>query len=368
VTVVVSKRRDRQVVRILGILGALPEGGQPSIKQLASRYGTRRETIYRDIRALEDAGYPVTGDDRGRLSHPRLLPEARRHAPHLKFTDVELTSLLWASMQAGSGSPFGETLEVATAKLRAMAVGDFASDRAGIENAFDSAAASAKDYRPHKDTILRLVDAIIRRRRCALKYQAPASSAVKSYEYEPYRLLSVSGGLYCLGKVPPYKNVTTLAVERITAIKIGETEFTLDPGIDIERDRQEAFGVIWEKPRNITLRFSADQAPYVRERQWHPTQRLRELRDSCLELTFRAGGTFEIVRWVLGWGAAVEVISPRELRNDVQRILAAALSKYEKTAIPQTSRNEPRSGGKRSQPGRATSMSRVTLKSTLSPL
>jgi predicted DNA-binding transcriptional regulator YafY len=327
-TAVASKRRDRQVVRILGILGTLLEGGQPSIHQLASRYGTRRETIYRDIRALEDAGYPVTGDDRGRLSHPRLLPEARRHAPHLRLTDSEIASLLWASKQAKTGSPFGENLASATAKLRAMAAGEQAGLTAGIAAVVDDAELGVKDYRPHKETILRLVDAIIRRRRCALQYQSPASPAKKSYEYEPYRLLTVSGGLYCLGKVPPYENITTLAVDRIAAIKILESEFSVDAGFDVARYRQEAFGVVWEKPKNVTVRFTADQSPYVRERQWHPTQRIRELRDGRLELTFRAGGTFEITRWVLGWGGAAEVIRPTSLRKHVQKMVAAALGSY----------------------------------------
>jgi proteasome accessory factor B len=327
-TAVASKRRDRQVVRILGILGALLEGGQPSIHQLANRFGTRRETIYRDMRALEDAGYPVTGDDLGRLSHPRLLPEARRHAPHVRLTDTEIASLLWASKQAKGGSPFGEALASATAKLRAMPTGGQDGLAAGIEAAVGDAGWGAKDYEPHKETILRLVDAIMRRRRCALRYQSPNSPARKSYEYEPYRLLTVSGGLYCLGKVPPYENITTLAVDRIAAIQILESEFTVDPGFDVARYRQEAFGVVWEKPQNVTVRFSVDQAPYVRERQWHPTQHIRRLRDGRLELTFRAGGKFEIARWILGWGAAAEVIRPARLRQQVRSILANALEPY----------------------------------------
>jgi predicted DNA-binding transcriptional regulator YafY len=72
------------VVRILGILGILIEGGVLSIRQMASQFGTRRETIYRDLRVLADAGYPVTCDEFGRLSHPRLLPEDRRRAPELR--------------------------------------------------------------------------------------------------------------------------------------------------------------------------------------------------------------------------------------------------------------------------------------------
>src|ERR1700722_439809 len=119
-TAVASKRRDRQVVRILGILGTLLEGGQPSIRQLASRYGTRRETIYRDMRALEDAGYPITGDEQGRLSHPRLLPEARLHAPRLRLSDAEIAALLWASKLAKTSSPFRNALESARAKLHGM--------------------------------------------------------------------------------------------------------------------------------------------------------------------------------------------------------------------------------------------------------
>jgi hypothetical protein len=52
----------------------------------------------------------------------------------------------------------------------------------------------------------------------------------------------------------------------------------------------------------VVVRFRPDQAPYVREREWHPSQRVRTLRDGRLELTLRAGGTFEFLRWILGWG------------------------------------------------------------------
>jgi hypothetical protein len=46
-----APRRDRQVVRILGILKTLLEGGRPSVCQLAARFKARRETIYRESRS-----------------------------------------------------------------------------------------------------------------------------------------------------------------------------------------------------------------------------------------------------------------------------------------------------------------------------
>lgn len=323
-----SKRRDRQVVRILGIVGTLLEGGQPSIRQLAARYGTRRETIYRDIRALEDAGYPIVGEDSGRLSHPRLLPEARRYAPQLRFADSEITALLWATRQAGAKSPFGDALSSAKVKLRAMVSAKDAAAAAGIDAAVIDGGYGVKDYGPHRETLMKLVEAIVRKRRCEAKYQSPGAPAAKRYQYEPYRLLAVGGGLYCVGKIPTRGDMTTLAVDRIRTLTVLASEFEIDPDFDLERYRRESFGIIWEEPMDITIRFASDQAPYVREREWHPTQTIRDLADGSVELSFRAGGMFEIVRWVLGWGESAEVIHPPALRERVHDQLTAALDNY----------------------------------------
>ena len=323
-----SSRRDRQVVRILGILGALLEGSQTTIRQLAARFGTRRETIYRDLRALEDAGYPIVGDDTGRLSHPRILPEARRHSPNLRLSDSEIKALLWVAKQAGTKTPFRDALRSAAPKLRAMASAGDAMVTAGIDQVLTEGDWGAKDYEPHRETILGLVEAIVRRRRCVVEYQSPGSPTSKRYPYDPYRLLSAAGGLYCIGKAPPHESLTTLAIDRFRALRVTDEGFEIDRDFDADRYRTESFGVVWEKPMNVVIRFRADQAPYVRERVWHPTQRIRELPDGQVDLSFRAGGEFEIARWILGWGDAAEVVRPPGLRQYVQLVLARALKPY----------------------------------------
>ena len=89
-----SPRRDRQVVRILGLLKTLIEGGRPTVHQLAARFKTRRETIYRDLHALEAIGYPIVGDESGRLSRPRLASEARPTLPPVALTRQETAALV----------------------------------------------------------------------------------------------------------------------------------------------------------------------------------------------------------------------------------------------------------------------------------
>src|ERR1017187_6386181 len=298
-----SKRRDRQVVRVIGILDALLHGTGDSVHDFARRFGTRRETIYRDLRTLEDAGYAVVGDNDGHLSRPHLL-EGRR-TPQVRFTPEELTALDWAAAQASAG-PFSEALDGAHQKLQVMRAAQ-GQEPVGLAEVTDSWGPTAPATAP--EVLLRLAEGILRRRACMVTYRTPDSAEPKKYLYHPYRLLNVAGAFYCTGKVPPRDCLTTLATHRITAIELMADSFTIDQALDLNRHRREAFGVVWEEPITVVLRFRADQAPYVAERQWHPSQELRWLPDGRLELTFRAGGVFEITRWILGWGDAVEVIA-----------------------------------------------------------
>ncbi|MBI4013470.1 MAG: WYL domain-containing protein [Candidatus Rokubacteria bacterium] len=176
------------------------------------------------------------------------------------------------------------------------------------------------------------------RRRCRVEYLAPGRDAPKTFPYDPYRLLSVQGGMYCIGKVPAYANLVTLAVDRIRMIALTDERFEPDPGFDPKRHEAEAFGIVWERPMRVVVRFRADQAPYVREREWHPSQRVRTLRDGRLELRVHAGGTLEIVRWVLGWGGAAEVVRPARLRQLVQAALGSALAGYRRVPVHRTAR------------------------------
>src|SRR5436309_14723355 len=65
-----ERRRDRQAVRLLSIILLLLQGGRLTVHELAARFKTARDTIYRDLRTLGDVGIPIEGDESGRLSRP----------------------------------------------------------------------------------------------------------------------------------------------------------------------------------------------------------------------------------------------------------------------------------------------------------
>jgi hypothetical protein len=77
--------------------------------------------------------YPIVGDDSGRLSHPRILPEARRHAPELRLADSEIAALLWAGRQAGAKWPFRDALFVGKGEAASHGICKGRSEGRGID-------------------------------------------------------------------------------------------------------------------------------------------------------------------------------------------------------------------------------------------
>jgi predicted DNA-binding transcriptional regulator YafY len=315
---------------MLGILKALTEGGRVTIPGLAARFRTTRQSIYRDIHALEGIGIPLMGDDQGGYAGVlRPAPGFRPALPLAPLTRPELLALAWAAKEHGSQQPFKAALGMALLKLQAILDRREADALTVLDGTVSGDERGTKDLGAHQETLLLLVKAIVGRFRCLVTYQAPGRDRPRRFPYEPYRIRAVQGGVYAVGRVPAYpKDIAPLALERIQSIEVMEETFTPAPDFDPKRYETETFGVAWEKPVTVVLRFRADQAPYVREREWHPTQRFRTLRDGRLEMTFRAGGTFEIVRWVLGWGSAVEVVRPTQLKARVTETLNSAVRTY----------------------------------------
>jgi predicted DNA-binding transcriptional regulator YafY len=321
-------RRDRQVIRLLTLLRLISNGTTPTVYALAARFKVRRESIYRDLKVLQEVGYPLVGDAQGRLSRPRLAPEAKLTIPPPPLTRQEITALLWAAKQVQPTRAFRAAIETALLKLQGYAPSKESTRGFQAGEVLENRPRGTKKSAQTEEWIHQCVEAALTHRRCLVEYQSPQRPKPTRFPFDPYRLLMVQGGTYCLGKAPAYGDIITLALERIRAFTHTEESFTVDPAYDPKKYETEAFGVVWEKPMTVVIRFRADQVPYVKERIWHPTQKFKDLPDGDTIMTFRAGGEFEITRWVLGWGSAARVLEPAALCQSIQMELQQAKEAY----------------------------------------
>lgn len=323
-------RRNRQVIRMVSLMLGLLRGDRLTVPALAEKHHVRKETIYRDLRALEDLGFPITGDIHGYKSRPRLREGYQAKLMPIPFTIPELAAICFSATLTENltGTALHGALHEAIAKIRSHVPTASLPLLDAASTVFGSFKKGYKDYRPHAETLGRLVQAMIESRRCEATYQSPHRSEPSRFVMDPYKLFEFGGSLYCFAYVSKHDQVITLAIDRIKALEATEETFAVSPNFSFEKLRDQAFGVVGGEPMTVRIQFRQDQVPYVKERIWHPTQTFEDLPNGDTIMTFRAGGEFEIVRWILDWGSAVKVLEPMALRQALREELSAASTNY----------------------------------------
>jgi len=78
----------------------------------------------------------------------------------------------------------------------------------------------------------------------------------------------------------------------------------------------------------VKIRFDAFAARLVSERDWHPSQKIRELRGGEIDLEMTLGALEEIERWILSWGEHAKVIGPKLLAESVKQRIHKNMKQY----------------------------------------
>lgn len=159
--------------------------------------------------------------------------------------------------------------------------------------------------------------------------------------FHPYLLepSAIGYAIYAIGYSAPPDMLRTYKLERILRAGLTEETFDVPETFDGLGLLQQAWGVMYAdgKPITVRLRFSSRVARRLKETVWHPSQRTTDLPDGSVEWQAEIGDVLEILPWVRGWGADVEVLEPREFRETLMgeaRALAQQYGWYVTSAPP----------------------------------
>src|SRR6185312_11797153 len=117
--------------------------------------------------------------------------------------------------------------------------------------------------------------------------------------------------------------------DRVRRAKVLE-DVALDlPDADLDGHYASAYGIFGGKADKVAvLRFTAERARWVADENWHPAQQGKYLADGSYELSIPYRDARELVMDIMRHGRNVEVVSPSELREQLQSELEQALARY----------------------------------------
>jgi proteasome accessory factor B len=321
-----TAKRDRlaRFYRVLRYLAAHPEGA--TVDAVAGFVAMSRRTVYRDLRALEgEIGIPLWSEGgRWGIVEGAFLPPLRLTLDEAVafFLAARLTAQFADRYDPDTGAAFQKLAEILPPVVARH-----------LERTVDVLARRPPDERLTRHLRM-LARAWAEHRVVELTYDAatynpgrpPRRSRVHPYLLEAS---ATTRALYLMGFDESRGAVRTFRLQRIIDLSVTPDTFEPPEPATIQEGLERAWGVIADQEEvEVVLRFDPAIAALVTETTWHPTERVAHEADGSVVWRARVPGTIEIRRWILGWGAQVEVVEPRDLRDEVAAVLRQAAARY----------------------------------------
>lgn len=315
--------RAARFLRVATVLHAHPDG--ITAVAIAEQIGVSRRTVYRDLQAMQlDAELPIW-QDKGRWGL-----ESGAFLPPLALTLPEATTFfLAARVLAKATDEHDPELLSAFVKLAQILPPVLAEHLHATVDVYAST--------PRNERFTRVLRVLTRgwaeRRVVTIDYgpgvydpgKGARRTRVRPYAIEPS---AHTRALYLIGYDEERRGRRTFKVERILAASLTPETFEGRTG-DIARDLLAAWDVVSDDPPvRVVARFSKDVSARVAETRWHPTQDVDREPGGTLVWSATVSGLLEVRGWILGWGAAAEVLEPPELRAWVADELARGTARY----------------------------------------
>jgi len=114
--------------------------------------------------------------------------------------------------------------------------------------------------------------------------------------WHPYHIFNIHGDWQVIAFDLYRQDVRQFALQRVREWHILEKEtFDIDPGFSADQYFDKSFeSEHGYETVDVTLRFDAQQAPYIRERTWHPSQEIEAQDDGGIVMHFTTGAIGEV--------------------------------------------------------------------------
>ncbi|WP_034386436.1 helix-turn-helix transcriptional regulator [Herbidospora cretacea] len=289
--------------RLLAMVLLLQTKGRRTAAQLAEELDVSVRTVYRDVEALHAAGVPIYGDA-GHQGGYQLVAGYRTHLTGLNPAEAEALFLSGLPGPAGELG-MGDALAGAQLKLRAALPPDLRAqaDRMRARFHLDAPGWYARDTSvPFLGAV---ADAVWRGLVLHVRYRRWKAPEEVDRVLEPYGLVLKAGRWYLVAGPGP----RTYRVDQILALRASAEEFEPPADFDLPaywRDHQERFHAFLQQGEAV-VRVDGE------------------------ERTVPIESILKAARHFLSQGPSVEVLQPRELREEVARLAAEVAALYRPT-------------------------------------
>lgn len=303
-------------------------GKYPNATSLASDIEVSTKTIHRDLEFMRDRLMLPLEYDKAHNGY--YYTEEVSAFPTVNITEGELFALLVAekALQQYRGTTFEKPLLSAIKKLESSLPDTISLNMGDWEQSIS--------FRTSAEQILdleifdQLAKATSQRRQLKLAYRKPGKRETEPRLIDPYHLANINGEWFLFAYDHDRRDIRTFVPSRIQRVEATGKTFPPPKKFSVEKRLRDSFGVhSAEGEFGVVIQFNEAVADYIREKKWHSSQELRELKSGGVELRLKLSSLAEVQRWILGWGSQAVVIQPAELIASVREAAQKIVENYQ---------------------------------------
>jgi predicted DNA-binding transcriptional regulator YafY len=323
-----TKKTYSQAARVQGILRTLGARHGITIGELAEEFGVTKRTLYRDLKALKEAGYLLVSEVIEGTTYWKLEPSFKG-VPPVTFTLNELMALYSSKKLTVSPgrSPYHMELESAFKKIESALPARHIARLEKIEEMFTPLVKASKKIDLNKGIFETVQWALLNQSMLKVEYKPRKGDRALPFEVHPYSLLFYKGEFYLLCSVP-HKGIRHFALEGIKKAERTNERFEIPEDFSVSEFLKVPFGLFHGTPITVKVVFDKELSDYIQTHTWHPSQKIKELSDGRILLSMTASGKEEIKAWILSFGAKAEVLSPKFLREEIKDEFSRSMASY----------------------------------------
>ena len=312
--------------RMLKIHQALQSGKYPNATTLGGELEVSEKSIQRDLDFMRDRLQLPIEYDGSRFGY--YYTQEVSSFPTMQISEGEMFALLVAekALQQYRGTAFERPLMSAFKKIAESLPDTVSLNLADWEQTIS--------FRTRAEPILNLqifdllAKATSRRRQVEITYRKPGQDNPETRVVDPYHLANVNGEWFLFAYDHLRNDIRTFAPGRIREARLTGKTFQRPEKFSVEKTLRDSFGVHSGKGRHdVVIHFDATVADYIREKRWHPSQKLRSIPKGGVALEVQISSLAEVERWVLSWSGHAIPVAPPELVESVRRAAEQTLAK-----------------------------------------
>jgi len=290
-----------------------------SAAELAEEVECHPRTLYRDLEALQVAGFPLFTDRVEGKSLWSVLDTVKHHIP-VPFSLTELMALYFSRdmLKVFRDTVFYDSLESLFRKIKTTIPPESLKYLEQVQQTLHVGIKPFKDYAKFRGIIERVSDAAVKKRSIEIVYYTMSRKKESRRRVDPYRVWFFNGTFYLIGHCHTRDEVRIFALDRIKMLRETKEIFEIPEDFNLEDFLRPSLGVYQGEPVNVKIWFSPDVAGYIREKIWHETQKITPHDDGSIIFEAEVAGTDEIRFWVMSWGSHAEVLEPESLRDEIR--------------------------------------------------